>query len=207
MALQTDGVLLDLLSADPPSPAEGQIWYNTTLKQLRLYRDGRVRTVESRKTNATGSAPTSSNDDSQGYEIGSRWVDTASQAEYVAVSVSTGAAIWLLTTAGGSSGISAEQHQALRQLIHFVDNGPANGFASGAYRVTTGTVFPSAIVWWETSSMIKKIVEKLITYVGAFPSVIQWKMYDTDGSTVLASLTDTITYSGPFETSRTRTIA
>jgi hypothetical protein len=209
VALQTNGVLLDLLTVDPSSPVEGQVWYNTTLKQLRVYRDGLVRTIESRKTNVTSAAPAASNDSTQGYEVGSRWIDTSGVgAEYVAISVAAGAAIWLSTTPGGEgSGISSAQHQALRQLIHFIDDGPANGFASGAYRVTTGTVFPSAITWWESAALLKKIVEKLITYVGAFPSSIQWKMYDTDGTTVIATVTDAITYSGPFETSRTRTIA
>jgi hypothetical protein len=32
-------------------------------------------------------------------------------------------------------------------------------------------------------------------------------VYDTDGSTVLATVTDAITYGGVFETDRTRTIA
>jgi hypothetical protein len=45
-----------------------------------------------------------------------------------------------------------------------------------------------------------------VTYTGAFPTTEEWKMYDTDGSTVLATVTDTISYSGPFETSRTRAI-
>jgi len=105
------------------------------------------------------------------------------------------------------SGLTPSAHETLRQLIHFIDNGPAEGFTSGAYREITGTAFPSAIIWWTDSGKTDKIVEKLITYTGAFPTTIQWKMYDTDGSTVLATVTDAITYSGAFETSRTRTIA
>ena len=53
----------------------------------------------------------------------------------------------------------------------------------------------------------KKIVEKLTTWSGATITQEQWKVYDTDGSTVLATITDAISYSGLFETSRTRTIA
>jgi hypothetical protein len=105
------------------------------------------------------------------------------------------------------SGLSESQHKILRQLIHFIDGGPAEGFTSGAYRETTGTVFPTAIIWWESSDKLKKIVSKEMTWSGAFPSTIVWKVYDTDGTTVLATVTDTISYSGPFETSRTRTIA
>jgi hypothetical protein len=104
------------------------------------------------------------------------------------------------------TGLSAATHQALRQLIHFIDNGPANGFASGAYRENTGTVFPTAIIWYDDNTKVKKLVEKLITYTGSFATTIQWKMYDTDGSTVLATVTDVITLSGSFEASRTRTI-
>jgi hypothetical protein len=109
-------------------------------------------------------------------------------------------------TAGGS-GLSKGTHDALRSLIHFIDNGPAEGFASGSYREVTGTVFPSSIIWYTDSGKTSKIVEKNITYSGPFPTTIEWKVYDTDGSTVLATVTDTISYSGPFETSRTRAIA
>jgi len=108
---------------------------------------------------------------------------------------------------GSSSGITAAQHKVLRQLIHFIDDGPAEGFASGAYRETTGTVFPTAVVWWESSSKLKKIVERLITWTGATATTDQWKIYDTDGTTVLWVVTDTISYIGVFETSRTRAIA
>lgn len=105
------------------------------------------------------------------------------------------------------SGLSAAQHQALRQLIHFVDNGPANGFASGAYRETVGTLTPSSVTWYDDATKVKKLVEKTLTYSGIFPTVIEWKMYDTDGVSVLATVTDAIAYSGAYETSRTRTIA
>lgn len=106
----------------------------------------------------------------------------------------------------GTGGLTADAHKTLRQLIHFIDNGPAEGFTSGAYREMTGTVFPTAVIWWESSSKLKKIVEKNITWTGVNPTTIEWKMYDTDGSTVLSTVTDTISYSGIFETSRTRAI-
>jgi hypothetical protein len=98
-------------------------------------------------------------------------------------------------------------HASLRQLIHFIDNGPAEGFVSGAYREVTGTVFPSAVIWYDQAGVgKKKIVEKLITYSGAFPATITWKVYDAT-ETLLATVVDTLTYSGAFETSRTRTIS
>lgn len=106
--------------------------------------------------------------------------------------------------AGG--GITTTQHKALRQLIHFIDEGPADGFVSGAYKEVTGTMFPTAVVWWESSSKAEKIVERLLTWTGVNLTTDQWKIYDTDGSTLLATVTDTISYAGVFETSRTRAV-
>lgn len=109
--------------------------------------------------------------------------------------------------AGG--GLTAEQHKTLRQLIHFISEGPAEGFASGAYKeiLPAANPFPTSIIWWESAAKTKKIVERLITWTGPLPTTDQWKIYDTDGTTVLWVVTDTISYSGPFETSRTRAIA
>jgi hypothetical protein len=101
-------------------------------------------------------------------------------------------------------GVSETEHRALLQLIHFIDGGPAEGFTTGATRTTTGTAFPSQILWRRADAT--KLVEKNLTYTGAFPTTIQWKVYAADGTTVLATVTDTITYSGAFETGRTRAI-
>jgi hypothetical protein len=108
----------------------------------------------------------------------------------------------------GAGGLTESGHRILRQLIHFIDDGPAEGFATGAYReiLPAADPFPTSAIWWESSGKTKKIVELTVSYTGAFPTTEEWKMYDTDGSTVLATVTDTITYSGPFETSRTRAI-
>lgn len=115
-----------------------------------------------------------------------------------------------LTDLLAASGITAEAHKTLRHGIHFIDGGPAEGFASGAYRETTGTVFPTSVIWYEDDTKAKKIVEKTITWssTAPVPTTIVWKMYDTDGSTVLATITDTFTYASTiFESSRVRTIA
>lgn len=109
-------------------------------------------------------------------------------------------------------GLTENAHKTLRQLIHFIDDGPAEGFTSGAYKEVIGGAFPTSIIWWESSSKLKKIVEKTITRSGGSatliaPTPIVWQIYDTDGSTVLATVSDAITYSGAFEVSRTRTIS
>lgn len=104
-----------------------------------------------------------------------------------------------------ASGISSAVHRTLLQLIHFIAEGPAEGFASGATRTVTGTVFPSQILWRRADAT--KLVEKNLTWTGANPTTVQWKIYSDDGTTVLATVTDTISYTGPFESSRSRAIA
>jgi len=97
-------------------------------------------------------------------------------------------------------------HSDIRQLIHFINNGPAESF-SGAYRVITGGAFPSAITWYIDNTMVDKLFEIIITRnPNQTPSIIEYKIYDTDGTTVLRTATDTINYSGIFETNRTRVI-
>lgn len=105
------------------------------------------------------------------------------------------------------SGISEAQHKVLRQLIHFIEDGPAEGFASGAYKETAPAgPFPTSEIWWESSSKLKKIVSLDTTWTGVKITQEVWKVYDESGS-VLVTITDTITYTGIFEASRTRVIS
>jgi len=58
--------------------------------------------------NITISSPLVSDDITLGYEIGSKWIDTAVDKEFTAVDVSTGGAIWIQSATGptGSQGIT-----------------------------------------------------------------------------------------------------
>lgn len=107
-------------------------------------------------------------------------------------------------------GLNAEQHAALRQLIHLADgDGPFEGFASGAYCETLPAAdpFPTSMIWYTASDKLHKIVEETITYnPNKTIATDQWKVYNAAGN-LLVTVTDTISYSGVFETSRTRTIA
>ena len=105
----------------------------------------------------------------------------------------------------GGGALTAEQHKVLLQLIHFIDEGPAEGFATGATKTVTGTVFPTQELWRRADAT--KLVEMNVTWTGVKPTTIEWKMFGADGTTVLATVTDTISYSGVFETGRTRAIA
>ena len=115
-----------------------------------------------------------------------------------------------LGSSGDGYGITAEEHETLRQLIHFIEvGGPADGFASGAVRVITpsGSPFPTAITWYLDNTLTTKLVEKLIVYNdNKFPTLIVWNMYDFDGISIIHTVSDAITYSGAFEVSRNRSI-
>jgi hypothetical protein len=115
-----------------------------------------------------------------------------------------------LINQGGGGGITPQEHEVLRQLIHFIDSGgPGHGFSPQTFKETlpASSPFPTSVIWWLEVAKIHKLVEKIIIYnVNQFPATIQWNMYGTDGVTIVQSLIDTFTYSGAFETSRTRTI-
>jgi|SRR6056300_689202 len=119
----------------------------------------------------------------------------------------TAANQWTRLEAGSATGgISESDHQALLQLIHFIDEGPANGFTSGATKSVTGTVFPTEELWSRQDGTA--LVRKTITWSNAVPTSIEWELYASDGTTVLATITDSISYTNNiFESSRTRAIA
>lgn len=110
---------------------------------------------------------------------------------------------------GGGGGLTPFEHQTLRQLIHFIDEGPGDGFASGAFKevLPNGSPFPTSITWYLDVAKTKKLVEKFVTYNSShFPVTIHWNMYDFDGVTIIHTVIDSITYTTAFEHTRTRTI-
>lgn len=70
--------------------------------------------------------PTTGNDETEGYSIGSRWVNTTTDKEYVAVSVATGSASWEPTTL--SDGTTAQDAALFAERADHV-NTPAAGLA------------------------------------------------------------------------------
>ncbi len=104
--------------------------------------------------------------------------------------------------------ITPTQHQTLRQLIHFLDEGPGDGFASGAYKETLTHPFPTSIIWYTDITKSKIIVSKTIIRNSIqIPTTITWEVYMEDGITVAHTVVDTITYiNNVFESSRTRNI-
>jgi hypothetical protein len=119
-----------------------------------------------------------------------------------------GEGVTLTDLLSGSSGVTESSHKALRQLIHFIDSGPANGFATGAkFRMTPIGPFPTSYIWYSDNTHTTKIVELTVTRNSQkLPTSEEWKMYAADGTTVVATVTDTISYTGIFESDRSRDI-
>jgi hypothetical protein len=111
----------------------------------------------------------------------------------------------------GGNSVSETNHQTLRQLVHLAESGgPYHGFPSGLYQeiLPSASPFPTTFIWWESAAKLKKIVEENITYnANKTINTDTWKVYDTDGTTVLATSVDTYSYSGVFITSITRTLS
>lgn len=92
--------------------------------------------------------------------------------------------------------VSFDDHETLRQLIHFLESGPGPGFATNAYRkiLPAASIFPSSVIWYLDAGLTIKLVEQLITWSGAVPTTIIWNMYKSDGVTVKETCTEVFTY-------------
>jgi hypothetical protein len=82
-------------------------------------------------------APAVTDDSGDGYAIGSRWIDTTADKEYVALDVTVGAAVWTETTGGGggSGSITASGYtQATARLL-----GRTTAAAGAIEEITVGS--------------------------------------------------------------------
>lgn len=99
--------------------------------------------------------------------------------------------------------------ESQRLLALLADGGPMEGYASGSFQEATyQAVLCTSRVWYESSSKLKRIVSREVTFnPNLTVHTIVWKSFSSTSGAVLATVTDTLAYSGIFETSRTRTIA
>lgn len=72
--------------------------------------------------------PTATDDDTDGHVVGCRWINLAGAEEFVAVDVSTGAAVWESTTSGGGGSLTvedADESYGPVSTLVFADSGDA----------------------------------------------------------------------------------
>ena len=102
--------------------------------------------VENTKVNLTATiAPTVNNDDTEGYSILSRWADITADKEYVALDVTTGAAVWTETTSSAAGSTT---------FLGLTDTPGAYTTGNSIYSVNTGTtaVFETTTVLTEPAA-------------------------------------------------------
>ncbi len=80
-------------------------------------------------------------------------------------------------------------------------------FPSGSINDSGPIPFITSSIWYTDVTRTKKIMDETIVYnPNLTVSQSVERAYAADGVTVLTTTTDTITYSGVFETSRKRTV-
>ena len=124
-ARHTNGVVYGGYATAPITPKDGQQYYNNVDKKYYKYDGTKWTELNAYKFNTTTTAPTVTDDNTLGYSIFSRWIDTATNKEYVCVDASTGVAVWIEATT---------QLQGLQEVLEIGDQ-TTLGFA------TTGQVY------------------------------------------------------------------
>lgn len=107
----------------------------------------------------------------------------------------------LVSTSTGQLG----SHNALLDPIHFLSDGPGDGWASGAVS-QDGYVGPLLVstTWYTDATLTKKIVGKQWAYSGPLVATEKLLVYASDGTSIVRTITDTFNYNGPLRTTRTR---
>lgn len=108
----------------------------------------------------------------------------------------------MLTSASGKPG----SHNAVADVVHWLHDGPGDGFASGARCVVTGSgIMPSKVTWYASSAVgAPKLYEVTITYQGVLPATKTMVLYVA--GVAVRTVTDTYTFpNGPFYPQRDRT--
>lgn len=122
--------------------------------------------------------------------------------------VSNPTAVTLTELITGTGGLTEASHKVLRQLIHFLADGPGDNFSTAPHKETTWSgVKITDEVWYESVSKAKKLTELVTTWTGIKITQEELTVYDTDGTSWLVKATDAITYTGLKETGRTRTFS
>lgn len=104
-------------SSSSPLTTKGDLYthYGTSDARLAVGADGAYLVADSAESTGlkwvknnlgASAAPTVNDDSGSGYAVGSRWIDTTNDKEYVCLDASAGAAVWTETTGGGTLDIN-----------------------------------------------------------------------------------------------------
>lgn len=134
----TDGTKLDGIEAAADVTdatnvaAAGAIMDSDISESEGFMRKTGAAAYEAIKTNLGAStAPTATDDSASGYAVGSRWIDTTADKEYVCLDATATAAVWTETTGGGGGGdFSGPASSTDNELVVFDGTGGKTGQAN-----------------------------------------------------------------------------
>ena len=122
---ETQGFARGLRWVNTTNPIKSYVCVDATTGAAIWRRESNI------KNNVTAGTPTITNDNVEGYEIGSYWFDTDENDVYVAASVATGAAQWKLSSVSGAGSLNNPGEYMFGTLLDY----PSPG------NVSAGTVF------------------------------------------------------------------
>ena len=148
--------------------AVGSEWVNVTSDAGFICVDATATAAVWKSTTATSSGiqnnftatvdPTATDDSAAGYETGSRWINTTSDAAFVCVDDTATAAVWTSTTSTGGGG--GPQNNYTATTVPGINDDASGGYAVGSQwiNVSTDTHYrcmdatAAAAVWKETTT-------------------------------------------------------
>ncbi len=106
----------------------------------------------------------------------------------------------LITSVSGRIG----SHDTLTDIEHWTGS-PGDGYASGAYLVTSASgILPTLFTWYASSAAnAAKLFQIAVTYNGIRPATITQRLYT--GNAVVRTFVDTLSYGNVFYPTVTRT--
>lgn len=196
-------------------PYSGNVWCVSVMKNQTLFlrRDGRVfiagntqYQLRSEENNPSGYAGL----DGAGKISASAHGSQGGGSLHAVVTTSVAGFASAADKVKIDASIDATAHRSLLQLIHFIDDGPAKGFVTGAVKEIVGGLFPTEVRWKRADTTL--LLKKTITRSGGgatvtAPTPIVYELYAADGTTVLETVSDVVAYSGVVETGRVRSIS
>ncbi|MBY0548732.1 MAG: hypothetical protein K2W95_15790 [Candidatus Obscuribacterales bacterium] len=144
------GIFVRPNSSSINSPVAGRTWwFDQTNFQVKVYDGSTYRIVSVPKQNYTGSTPPgASNDNTQGYEIGSVWFNSTTKQFYICQDAATGAADWEIYTSRISEADITAKLTTADVLTDWVVSGligSVPGSPSLAMTTPSGTAYVSGL--------------------------------------------------------------